>query len=54
VSFKDQSAPKAQIAEIHIVESYKEYNVVEKNKHDKKDLGKKVKKDPTSCDCIIF
>ncbi len=42
-----------KLAEVHIVESYKEYNVVDKKKNDLKDLGKKGKK-KNNCDCIIF
>jgi len=42
-----------KLEQVHIVESYKEYNIVDKKKHDVKDLGKKAKKN-TNCDCTIF
>jgi hypothetical protein len=37
-----------KLTQVHIVESYKEYNIVDKKKHDVKDLGKKAKKN-TNC-----
>ncbi len=42
-----------KLTQVHIVESYKEYNIIDKKKHDVKDLGKKAKKN-TNCDCTIF
>ena len=42
-----------KLEQVHIVESYKEYNIIDKKKHDVKDLGKKAKKN-TNCDCTIF
>ena len=42
-----------KLEQVHIVESYKEYNIIDKKKHDVKDLGKKAKKS-INCDCTIF
>ena len=42
-----------KLEQVHIVESYKEYNIIDKKKHDVKDLGKKAKKN-INCDCKIF
>jgi hypothetical protein len=53
ISFRDDVMPSKKLAFVHVVESYKEYNIIDKNKYDIKDLGNKKPKN-LHCNCFIF